>query len=90
MVIFLIKSTISMTQFALFITFYHISIVFKAIFKNLCANSQSDIIYSPISGTSQDVPDVPSPTPLVMGVGEQYGQGRPKWISIRQKSLSNT
>ena len=25
-----------------------------------------------------------------MGVGEQHEQGRPKWISVRQKGLSNT
>ena len=30
-------------------------------------NFQSNIIYSPTSGTSQDVPDVPSPTPLRVG-----------------------
>ena len=36
----------------------------RAILTQFCINSQSDIIYSPTSGTSQDIPDVPSPTPL--------------------------
>ena len=57
-----------MTEFAYFLIYYHFFTVFKPIFKNFLINSQSDTIYSPTSGTSQDVLDVPSPTPLNVGV----------------------
>ena len=58
------KSLIFMTEFAHFSTLHHIFTVFEAILQNFCINSQSNIIYSLTSGTSQDIPDVPSPTPL--------------------------
>ena len=48
------------------LVFHHIFTIFTAILYQFCINFQSDIIYSPTSGTSQDVLDVPSPMPLLL------------------------
>ena len=62
--IFPLSHQLSYHKLSIFLLFYHIFTVFKAILWNFCINLQSDIINCPTSGTSQDIPDVPSPTPL--------------------------
>ena len=64
---FYTKSSIFMTQFASFFSVSSYFYSFVSYFKSFCINLQSNIIYSPTSGTSPDVPDVPSPTPLPGG-----------------------